>query len=34
MIGAEIHDGDVVFIRSQPVVDDGQQPVGSTTTPR
>lgn len=24
MIGADIHDGDVVFIRSQPVVDDGQ----------
>lgn len=24
MIGAEIHDGDVVFIRSQPIVDDGQ----------
>ena len=24
MIGAEIHDGDVVFIRSQPVVNDGQ----------
>lgn len=24
MIGADIHDGDVVFIRSQPIVDDGQ----------
>lgn len=24
MIGAEIHDGDIVFIRSQSVVDDGQ----------
>ncbi len=24
MIGARIHDGDVVFIRSQPVVDNGQ----------
>mgnify|MGYP001121790712 FL=1 len=24
MIGADIHDGDVVFIRRQPIVDDGQ----------